>query len=144
MVVAISLRELGDVRPDEPDLAALHADVGLGDVDPVLAHALDLGPGQHDASLEGLLDGVVVAGAPVDGDRVVGHRSLRSASGGQGSKGSGHGKSRPAGRLSLRYTTRSCVIAPPRWWRAWNYPSATPPPFVANDASGWPARRQRP
>src|SRR6185503_9105072 len=28
------------------------------------------------------------------------------------------------GRLSLRYTTRSCVIAPPRWWRAWNYSRA--------------------
>src|SRR5688572_9560795 len=24
----------------------------------------------------------------------------------------------------LRYTTRSCVIAPPRWWRAWNYSRA--------------------
>ena len=46
------------------------------------------------------------------------------------------------GRLSRRYTTRSCVRPLPRWWRAWNYPSATPPPFVAGDASRWSASRQ--
>src|SRR5919106_3475972 len=75
VVVAVALGVLGDVRADEPGLAALDADVGLGDVDLVRANALDLGAGQHDARLEGLLDGVVVSRAPVDGDRLVGHRS---------------------------------------------------------------------
>ncbi len=75
VVVPVALGVLGDVGTDEPRLAALDADVGLGDVDLVRPHALDLGAGQHEARLEGVLDGVVVTGSAVDGDRLVRHRS---------------------------------------------------------------------
>ncbi len=76
MVVPVSLVVGRDVRADEPRLAVLDAGVGLRQVDVSGSDRLDLGPGQHDACLEGVLDGVLEAGSAVDGDRVVGHRSI--------------------------------------------------------------------
>ena len=140
VVVAVALRVLGDVGADQPGLAVLDAHVGLGDVDLVRPDALDLGPGQHDARLEGVLDGVVVAGAPVDGDRLVGHRSWLLGSGG------GHGKSRPVLGPALSFATPREAVLCHRLGGGvlGTTPSCTPPPFVAGDPSRWAASRQCP
>ncbi len=66
---------------DEPRLAALDARVGLGQVGAPGADRLDLGPGQHQARLERLLDGVVVAGTAIEGDGLLRHRSMINTDG---------------------------------------------------------------
>jgi hypothetical protein len=75
VVVAIALLIRRDVGADEPCLPVLDARVRLGKVGAAGADGLDLGPGQHQARLERLLDGVVVARTAVEGDSVLRHRS---------------------------------------------------------------------
>ena len=94
VVVAVSLGVLRDVGADQPRLAALDARRRPRRCSPVRSDALDLGAGQHEARLEGVLDGVVVACSAVEGDRLVGHRSSGHALR-RMRRGGGHGKSRP-------------------------------------------------
>src|SRR4029079_608583 len=60
-----------DVQADEPRFAVLDARVGVGQADLPGSDALDLGPGQHDAGLEGLLDRELVPRSSVEGDGAV-------------------------------------------------------------------------
>src|SRR6185295_15214340 len=57
-----------DVNADQPGFTALDPRVRLLEVDLARADALDLGAGQHDARLEGVLDRVLMTGFAVDGD----------------------------------------------------------------------------
>src|SRR5439155_24120369 len=76
VVGAVALLERGDMGADQPRFAALDARVGIGEVDLARPDGLDLGPGQHEAGLERLVDGVFVAGSAVEGDRLLAHRWL--------------------------------------------------------------------
>src|ERR1700730_11062085 len=60
MIEAVARGVFGDVGIDQPGLAALLGDIGFGDRAAPPAQRLDLGAGQRQPSLEGLLDEVVV------------------------------------------------------------------------------------
>src|SRR5881394_3045967 len=62
-----------DVGVHEHDLGAFHRRIALGDVGLAVAKRLHLRPGQGETRLEGLLEEVVVPGAPVLRDRLAGH-----------------------------------------------------------------------
>src|SRR5688572_2158590 len=64
-----------DVGADQPRLAPLDSRERVGEIDLARPDGLDLGPGQHDAGLHRVLDRVLVAGAPVPGDRLLGNGS---------------------------------------------------------------------
>jgi hypothetical protein len=70
VVPAVPLGPRGDVGADEPRLVALDPRIGVREVDLAGPDGLDLGPGQHDAGLELLVDRVLVACPPVEGDRL--------------------------------------------------------------------------
>ena len=80
VVVAVALLEGRDVGADQPGLALLDPGVGAGDVHLAGADRLDLGAGQRDAGLEGLLDRELMARFSVEGDgRIVAHGWLRGS-----------------------------------------------------------------
>jgi hypothetical protein len=60
VVVAVARGVFRDVGVDQPGLAAVLGDIGLRDRAAPAAQRLDLGAGQRQAGLEGLLDEVVV------------------------------------------------------------------------------------
>ena len=62
---------LGDVGVDQEDAAPLGRGIALGDVGLAGAQRFDLGAGQLDAGLPGVLDGVLVARLAVLGDALV-------------------------------------------------------------------------
>src|SRR5262245_52663664 len=66
VVVAVAGVPRRDVHADQPGLAVLDARVGIGQADLPVPDALDLGPGQHDASLEGLFDAELVSSSSVE------------------------------------------------------------------------------
>jgi hypothetical protein len=76
----------GDVRADEPGLTVVDARVRLGQVDLPGADGLDLGPGQDQASVEGVLDVVLVAGLPDQGCSSDARRARPARSAGHGSE----------------------------------------------------------
>src|SRR5262245_15417379 len=63
-----SLGVLRDVDVVQPHLTVLDSGIPVNERGPPLAQRLDLGTGEHEARLEGVLDVVVVARAPVLGD----------------------------------------------------------------------------
>jgi hypothetical protein len=79
VVVAIALLERRDVGADQPCLVALDARVGVGQVDLAGADRLDLGAGQDEAGLDGLLDRELVPRPPIEGDGLLGN--VRAPSG---------------------------------------------------------------
>src|SRR6185503_3637585 len=62
-----------NVRADQPGLALVDACEGVVQVDLVRPDRLDLRSEQHDAGLHRVVDGELVASAPVDGDRLFGN-----------------------------------------------------------------------
>jgi hypothetical protein len=87
MVVAVALLERRDVGTDQPRLVALDARVGVGQVDLAGPDRLDLGAGQDEAGLDGLLDRELVSRPAVERDGVLRNRELLGTQG-WGAKGS--------------------------------------------------------
>src|SRR5262245_5521980 len=75
VVVAVALLEWRDMGADQPGLSVLDARIGIGQVHLARAERLDLGPGQHEAGLERLVDREFVAGSSVECDRLFRHRT---------------------------------------------------------------------
>jgi proteasome lid subunit RPN8/RPN11 len=61
----------GNMRLEQPEFPIVHAGVGLGDLSLAFAQRLHFGPGEDQATFEGLEDLVVVAGATIRGDHAV-------------------------------------------------------------------------
>ena len=100
VVQAVAALPRRDVRADQPGLALLDPGERVGQVDLAGADRLDLGPGQHDAGLHRVLDGELVAGAPVQGDCLLRQRGEKRTRGGRTNAG-------PEGpALGLRLATR--------------------------------------
>src|SRR6056297_97822 len=60
-----------DVGVDEPKFAILHRRIAFGDVGGVFAQGFHFGPFENDATLEVVLDSVIIARAPILGDHLV-------------------------------------------------------------------------
>src|SRR5690242_19627405 len=101
MVVAVALLVWSAVGADQPGLALFDTGIGVDEVHAAGADRFDLRSGQHDAGLERLVDGVLVAGAAVENDVLLGHRSRRRKIGlWRGSEGEGAIDMERAGRFS--------------------------------------------
>jgi hypothetical protein len=62
---------------EEPQLTLVNTGVTIGDLGFAFAKGLDLGAGKYDATLEGLENVEVVAGATVGGDHPITTRGVR-------------------------------------------------------------------
>ena len=76
MIVPVAAGILGDVGVHQPHLAVFRPGVGILEVDPASPDRLDLGAGEDQASLKGILDMVIVIRLAVDGDYFFAHRLL--------------------------------------------------------------------
>src|SRR3546814_16120123 len=68
MVEAVAVTEFGYVGVDQPDFLLLHLGIAFGDRAFAEAERLHLGAGERDAGFIFVLDGIIVARAPVLGD----------------------------------------------------------------------------
>src|SRR6476646_314122 len=68
MVEAVGLQVFGDIGVDQPDLAVLGIGIVFGDGGFAAADRLDLGAGQRNSCLHGILDSVIEPGLAVFGD----------------------------------------------------------------------------
>ncbi len=67
---------LGDMSVHQPHLTVLRPGVGIFEVDSASPDGLDLGAGEYQASLKGILDMVIVIRLAVDGDYLFAHSIL--------------------------------------------------------------------
>src|SRR3546814_20840913 len=71
MVEAVAVTEFGYVGVDQPDFLLLHLGIAFGDRAFAEAERLHLGAGERDAGFIFVLDGIIVARAPVLGDDLL-------------------------------------------------------------------------
>src|SRR5271169_1499515 len=116
MVEAIGLQIFGNIGIDQPDLAVAGVGIRFCDCRLALAQRFDLGAGQRDAGLEGLIDKIIEACFAIVGDNaelsfILGRHHYRLCRPRPLSSSSAHRGFRPA--TALPETVRTAPAAPP-------------------------------